>query len=49
MFGLPCYEFNEALGRSLDDSGCLHCRKFLTLECPHIAEFMDEDEEEDEA
>lgn len=40
-----CYRFNKNLERLLDDSKCIHCRFYLTLECRHIEEFVDEDGE----
>jgi hypothetical protein len=42
-----CYEFNSKMGADLDDKCCRHCKKYLTLHCPHIKEFMDEVEEGD--
>jgi len=41
----PCYEFNGALARGLDDSHCRHCRHYLTARCPHIDEFLDDVED----
>jgi len=41
-----CYEFNTSLNELNDDARCIHCKKFLTLYCPHIDEFMDEEGEE---
>ena len=40
---MPCYESNPVV--SEDDGRCVHCRKFLTLECPYIDHFLGEDEE----
>ncbi len=45
---LPCYEFNVRLSISMDDGTCGHCRKFLTMECDNIEDFIDEEEWEDE-
>jgi len=28
-----------------DDGRCVHCRKFLTIECPYIDHFLSEDDE----
>lgn len=42
---MPCYEFNGALTTSQDDGRCIHCRKFLTLECPYISHFVGEEDE----
>lgn len=42
---MPCYEFNATLSTPQDDGRCIHCRKFLTLECPYISHFVGEDEE----
>ena len=41
----PCYVFNSALKTALDDKGCGHCRFYLTANCPHIDEFIDDVEE----
>jgi|GEM_PF-1508394 len=42
-----CYVFNVKLEGTLDDKCCKHCKLYLTLQCPHISEFMDEVEEGD--
>jgi hypothetical protein len=42
---MPCYEFHGTLGPSLDDGRCIHCRKYLTLDCPYIGHFLGDDEE----
>lgn len=42
---MPCYESNPILAGSDDDGRCVHCRKFLTLECPYIDHFLGEDDE----
>jgi len=42
---MPCYESNGVLGPAQDDGRCVHCRKFLTLECPYIDHFMSEEDE----
>jgi len=42
---MPCYEPNPALAPTQDDGRCVHCRKFLTLECPYIEHFLGEDDE----
>ncbi len=47
-YGLPCYEFNDTLNRGLDDWRCVHCRKFLTVECPYIDEMVGEGDDDDE-
>ena len=41
-----CYEFNPELPSAEDDRWCHHCRKYLTLECKYIDEFLAEDEHE---
>jgi hypothetical protein len=41
-----CYEFNAYLEPALDDGRCVHCRKFFTLECEYIDEFIEEEEVE---
>jgi len=42
---MPCYETNPDLSGSEDDGRCVHCRKFLTLECPYIDHFLGEEGE----
>lgn len=37
-----CYEFNKKLKAQFDDKCCEHCRKYLTLSCEHLEDFMDE-------
>src|SRR5438552_3304213 len=37
---MPCYESNRAIPAHLDDGRCVHCQKFLTLECPYIGHFL---------
>ena len=37
-----CYEFNKKFSEDLDDRCCDHCLHYLTLQCPHIKEFMDD-------
>ncbi|MDG6221043.1 MAG: hypothetical protein QCI38_06295 [Candidatus Thermoplasmatota archaeon] len=43
--GFPCYEFNSSLPENLDDDYCVHCKKYLTLQCEHLELFLDEVEE----
>jgi hypothetical protein len=43
--GRECYEFNEKLKEQFDDDCCEHCRKYLTLQCEHLDDFMDEIED----
>jgi hypothetical protein len=45
FFNRPCYEFNGALSRGMDDNHCRHCRHYLTARCPHIDEFLDDVED----
>ena len=45
FFNRPCYEFNGALARGMDDAYCTHCRHYLTARCPHIDEFLDDVED----
>lgn len=45
MEPMPCYEFNQGLLSALDDGRCMHCLRYLTLECPYIGHFLGEDEE----
>jgi hypothetical protein len=40
-----CYVFNKKLHRDLDDGQCKHCRFYLTLQCKHIKDFLDEEGE----
>jgi hypothetical protein len=42
--GRECYEFNENLDPSKDDECCEHCRKYLTVQCKYIDEFLDDEE-----
>ena len=42
---MPCYEFHGGLASAQDDGRCMHCRKFLTLECPYIGHFLGEEDE----
>jgi hypothetical protein len=42
---MPCFEFNASLTSVSDDGRCVHCRKFLTLECPYIGHFVTEEYE----
>jgi hypothetical protein len=42
---MPCFEFNAALSTVQDDGRCVHCRKFLTLECPYLDRFLSEEDE----
>ena len=43
--GRDCYVFNPSLKPALDDTRCAHCRFYLTAQCPHIDEFMDDVED----
>jgi hypothetical protein len=40
--GRECYEFNNKLKEQFDDDCCEHCMKYLTLQCAHLEDFMDE-------
>lgn len=40
-YGRPCYVFNPRLKAYLDDTGCSHCKYYLTTKCPNLAEFLD--------
>ncbi|HKS59759.1 MAG TPA: hypothetical protein VJS68_03155 [Thermoplasmata archaeon] len=42
FIGRPCYSFNPQLRPSLNDTRCEHCRFYLTSQCPHIEEFLDD-------
>ncbi len=43
---MPCYDFNASIAPDGDDGRCVHCRKYLTVECEYIEEFLDEGEDE---
>jgi ferredoxin-thioredoxin reductase catalytic subunit len=45
FIGRPCYSFNPQLRPSLNDTRCEHCRFYLTSQCPHIEEFLDDVED----
>ena len=40
--GRVCYVFNRDLSRELNDTRCIHCANFMTLQCEHIEEFIKE-------
>ena len=40
--GRPCYVFNPRLRRDLNDTACEHCRFYLTYQCPHLDEFLED-------
>lgn len=42
FIGRPCYVFNPSLRGGLNDTRCGHCRFYLTAQCPHIDEFLDD-------
>jgi hypothetical protein len=37
-----CFEFNKTLDDMLEDYGCDHCTKYLTLQCPFISKFLED-------
>jgi len=41
--GYPCYEFNPRLEPSVNDTRCVHCRKYLTTACDYIDEFLEDE------
>jgi hypothetical protein len=45
FIGRDCYEFNRSLKAPLDDTRCSHCRFYLTAQCAHIDDFMDDVED----
>lgn len=45
FIGRSCYAFNRLLPSAFDDTRCTHCRFYLTAQCPHIDEFLDDVEE----
>ena len=44
LMGRICYVFNTELDGKLNDTVCIHCRKFMTLDCERIDEFVDGDD-----
>ena len=42
-----CYEFNPQLSVKFDDGICEHCRKYFTVECPSIDDFLEDEEIEE--
>ena len=40
-----CYEFNESLPTEKDDERCERCKKFLTVQCKYIDEFIEGEDE----
>jgi hypothetical protein len=40
--GRDCYVFNVRLDKDKDDRCCIHCKMYLTLQCPHLSDFMDD-------
>lgn len=42
---MECYIFNPRLKKEFDDGKCEHCKKYLTMLCPYISEFIDEVED----
>jgi len=38
-----CYVFNTKFDRTFDDARCEHCRYYLTVNCKHIHDFVDEE------
>ena len=45
---LECYEFYKKLPSGFNDGLCEHCRKYLTVECPNIDKFLEEEGIEEE-
>jgi len=45
---LACYDFNVNLRPLMDDGTCEHCRKWLTVECEIIDDFIGEEEYDDD-
>jgi len=39
---MPCYVFNPKFPPLKNDRRCRHCKKFLTVNCPHIDEMADD-------
>lgn len=37
-----CYEFNPSMPKPEDDGWCHKCRKYLTVHCKYLDEFMDD-------
>ena len=40
FIGYPCFEFNAALDPELNDTRCVHCRKYLTVQCEYLDQFL---------
>ena len=40
--GRECYIFNNKLKGQFDDDCCEHCKMYLTLQCAHLEDFMEE-------
>lgn len=45
---IKCFDFNKVLDSILEDYGCDHCTKYLTLQCPHISKFLEDFNEGEE-
>ncbi len=46
FIGYPCYEFNGSLEPGLNDTRCVHCQKYLTVECEFLDEFLEDEGDE---
>ncbi len=43
FIGYPCFEFNPALSPDQNDTRCVHCRKYLTVQCEYLDQFLEDD------
>ena len=46
FIGYPCFEFNTTLSPDRNDTRCVHCRKYLTIECEYLDQFLEDDGDE---
>jgi len=43
FIGYPGFEFNTALAPDRNDTRCVHCRKYLTVQCEYLEQFLEDD------
>ena len=46
FIGYPCFEFNAALDPERNDTRCVHCRKYLTIQCEYLDQFLEDGADE---
>ncbi len=44
LMDMECYVFNDKLGEDFDDGICEHCIHYFTTKCPHIEEFIEDED-----